>query len=115
MHVSKALHNGARYPTRSYRDVVMGDKDGDGGTYNLRTEDKTSGNGDWYDIVEVKLMGTQKPAKFGAEVTKESARNEKIAKKSLKAKSRAYAYALPCLGRHVLAGIGPYQWPHLCL
>ncbi|MED6174638.1 hypothetical protein PIB30_070964 [Stylosanthes scabra] len=32
-------------------------------------------------------------AKFGAEVAKESARNEKIAKKSLKAKSRAYAYA----------------------
>nr|MED6126651.1 hypothetical protein [Stylosanthes scabra] len=29
-------------------------------------------------------------AKFGAEVAKESARNEKIAKKSLKAKSRAY-------------------------
>ncbi|MED6162925.1 hypothetical protein PIB30_075076, partial [Stylosanthes scabra] len=33
-------------------------------------------------------------AKFGAEVAKESARNEKIAKKSLEAKSRAYAYAL---------------------
>ncbi|MED6221254.1 hypothetical protein PIB30_052660 [Stylosanthes scabra] len=32
-------------------------------------------------------------AKFGAEVAKESARNEKIAKKSLKAKPRAYAYA----------------------
>ncbi|MED6187647.1 hypothetical protein PIB30_078342 [Stylosanthes scabra] len=32
-------------------------------------------------------------AKFGAKVAKESARNEKIAKKSLKAKSRAYAYA----------------------
>ncbi|MED6162254.1 hypothetical protein PIB30_068637, partial [Stylosanthes scabra] len=32
-------------------------------------------------------------AKFGAEVAKESMRNEKIAKKSLKAKSRAYAYA----------------------
>ncbi|MED6111672.1 hypothetical protein PIB30_054488 [Stylosanthes scabra] len=32
-------------------------------------------------------------AKFGAEVAKESAGNEKIAKKSLKAKSRAYAYA----------------------
>ncbi|MED6200550.1 hypothetical protein PIB30_086251, partial [Stylosanthes scabra] len=32
-------------------------------------------------------------AKFGAEVAKESARNEKITKKSLKAKSRAYAYA----------------------
>ncbi|MED6112697.1 hypothetical protein PIB30_063899 [Stylosanthes scabra] len=32
-------------------------------------------------------------AKLGAEVAKESARNEKIAKKSLKAKSRAYAYA----------------------
>ncbi|MED6212675.1 hypothetical protein PIB30_085809 [Stylosanthes scabra] len=31
-------------------------------------------------------------AKFGAEVAKESARNEKIAKKSLKVKSRAYAY-----------------------
>ncbi|MED6125501.1 hypothetical protein PIB30_069094 [Stylosanthes scabra] len=31
--------------------------------------------------------------KFGAEVAKESMRNEKIAKKSLKAKSRAYAYA----------------------
>ncbi|MED6114241.1 hypothetical protein PIB30_078492 [Stylosanthes scabra] len=31
--------------------------------------------------------------KFGAEVAKESARNEKIAKKSLKTKSRAYAYA----------------------
>ncbi|MED6152380.1 hypothetical protein PIB30_091512 [Stylosanthes scabra] len=31
--------------------------------------------------------------KFGAEVAKESARNEKIAKKILKAKSRAYAYA----------------------
>ncbi|MED6122975.1 hypothetical protein PIB30_044949 [Stylosanthes scabra] len=31
-------------------------------------------------------------AKFGAEVAKESARNEKIAKKSLKTKSRAYAY-----------------------
>ncbi|MED6151726.1 hypothetical protein PIB30_085146 [Stylosanthes scabra] len=30
-------------------------------------------------------------AKFGAEVAKESARNEKITKKSLKAKSRAYA------------------------
>ncbi|MED6223747.1 hypothetical protein PIB30_077101 [Stylosanthes scabra] len=29
--------------------------------------------------------------KFGAEVTKESARNEKITKKSLKAKSKAYA------------------------
>ncbi|MED6188437.1 hypothetical protein PIB30_085966 [Stylosanthes scabra] len=42
-------------------------------------------------------------AKFEAEVAKESARNEKIAKKSLKAKSRAYAYALPCRGRHVLA------------
>ncbi|MED6225684.1 hypothetical protein PIB30_095999 [Stylosanthes scabra] len=53
-------------------------------------------------------------AKFGVEVAKESARNEKIAKnekitkKSLKAKSRAYAYALPCLGCHVLAGTGPY-------
>ncbi|MED6136721.1 hypothetical protein PIB30_058448 [Stylosanthes scabra] len=65
-------------------------------------------------------------AKFGAEVAKESARNEKIAKKSLKAKSRAYVYALPCLGHHVLAGIGPYayapkgpmrthQWLDLCL
>ncbi|MED6113150.1 hypothetical protein PIB30_068148 [Stylosanthes scabra] len=32
-------------------------------------------------------------AKFGAEVAKKSARNEKITKKSLKAKSRAYAYA----------------------
>ncbi|MED6187110.1 hypothetical protein PIB30_073251 [Stylosanthes scabra] len=32
-------------------------------------------------------------AKFGVEVAKESARNEKIAKQSLKAKSRAYAYA----------------------
>ncbi|MED6224849.1 hypothetical protein PIB30_088097 [Stylosanthes scabra] len=32
-------------------------------------------------------------AKFGTEVVKESARNEKIAKKNLKAKSRAYAYA----------------------
>ncbi|MED6201271.1 hypothetical protein PIB30_093261 [Stylosanthes scabra] len=32
-------------------------------------------------------------AKFGAEVAKKSARNEEIAKKSLKAKSRAYAYA----------------------
>ncbi|MED6151124.1 hypothetical protein PIB30_079324 [Stylosanthes scabra] len=32
-------------------------------------------------------------AKFGAEVAKESARNKKIAKKSLKAKSRAYVYA----------------------
>ncbi|MED6114758.1 hypothetical protein PIB30_083539 [Stylosanthes scabra] len=31
--------------------------------------------------------------KFRAEVAKESARNEKIAKKSLKAKSRGYAYA----------------------
>ncbi|MED6176728.1 hypothetical protein PIB30_090957, partial [Stylosanthes scabra] len=31
--------------------------------------------------------------KFGAKAAKESARNEKIAKKSLKAKSRAYAYA----------------------
>ncbi|MED6122976.1 hypothetical protein PIB30_044950 [Stylosanthes scabra] len=31
--------------------------------------------------------------KFGAEVAKESERNEKIAKKSLKVKSRAYAYA----------------------
>ncbi|MED6199020.1 hypothetical protein PIB30_072097 [Stylosanthes scabra] len=30
--------------------------------------------------------------KLGAEVAKESARNEKIRKKSLKAKSRAYAY-----------------------
>ncbi|MED6141573.1 hypothetical protein PIB30_104812, partial [Stylosanthes scabra] len=70
-------------------------------------------------------------AKFGAEVAKESARNEKIAKKSLKAKSRAYArtkgacaYALPCFGRYVLARTGPYayapkgpmrmhQWPDL--
>ncbi|MED6211026.1 hypothetical protein PIB30_069690 [Stylosanthes scabra] len=49
-------------------------------------------------------------AKFGAEVANESARNEKIAKKSLKAKSRAYAYALPCLGRHVLAGTGQYAY-----
>ncbi|MED6208601.1 hypothetical protein PIB30_046862 [Stylosanthes scabra] len=32
-------------------------------------------------------------AKFGAVVAKESARNEKIAKKSLKAKSRTYVYA----------------------
>ncbi|MED6109602.1 hypothetical protein PIB30_035196 [Stylosanthes scabra] len=32
-------------------------------------------------------------AKFGAKVAKESARNEKISKKSLKVKSRAYAYA----------------------
>ncbi|MED6171800.1 hypothetical protein PIB30_044154 [Stylosanthes scabra] len=55
---------------------------------------------------------------FGAEVAKESARNEKIAKKNLKANSRAYAYApkgayayaLPCLGRHVLAGTGPYAY-----
>ncbi|MED6214401.1 hypothetical protein PIB30_102693, partial [Stylosanthes scabra] len=31
-------------------------------------------------------------AKFEAEVAKESARNEKIAKKSLEAKSKAYAY-----------------------
>ncbi|MED6187645.1 hypothetical protein PIB30_078340 [Stylosanthes scabra] len=65
-------------------------------------------------------------ANFGAEVGKESARNEKIAKKSLKAKSRAYAYALPCLGSHILAGSGPYayapkgpmrthQWSELCL
>ncbi|MED6177977.1 hypothetical protein PIB30_103283 [Stylosanthes scabra] len=64
--------------------------------------------------------------KFEAEVAKESARNEKIAKKSLKANSRAYAYALPCIGRNVLAGTGPYayapkgpmrthQWPDLCL
>ncbi|MED6122977.1 hypothetical protein PIB30_044951 [Stylosanthes scabra] len=35
----------------------------------------------------------EQEAKFGAEVAKESARNEKIAKKSLKVKSRAYAYA----------------------
>ncbi|MED6213512.1 hypothetical protein PIB30_094133 [Stylosanthes scabra] len=49
-------------------------------------------------------------AKFGAEVAKESARNEKIAKKSLKAKSRAYAYALPCLGCHVLDRTGPYVY-----
>ncbi|MED6223535.1 hypothetical protein PIB30_074819 [Stylosanthes scabra] len=32
-------------------------------------------------------------AKFGAEVAKESTKNKKIAKESLKAKSRAYAYA----------------------
>ncbi|MED6185711.1 hypothetical protein PIB30_059707, partial [Stylosanthes scabra] len=32
-------------------------------------------------------------AEFRAEVVKESARNEKIAKKNLKAKSRAYEYA----------------------
>ncbi|MED6149402.1 Calcium-transporting ATPase 2, endoplasmic reticulum-type [Stylosanthes scabra] len=32
-------------------------------------------------------------AKFGAEVAKENARNEKIVKESLKAKSKAYAYA----------------------
>ncbi|MED6208882.1 hypothetical protein PIB30_049282 [Stylosanthes scabra] len=37
--------------------------------------------------------GVNEGAKFGAKVAKESARNEKIAKKSLKAKSRAYAYA----------------------
>ncbi|MED6127314.1 hypothetical protein PIB30_086940, partial [Stylosanthes scabra] len=49
-------------------------------------------------------------AKFGAEVAKKSTRNEKITKKSLKAKSKAYAYALPCLGRHVLAGTGPYAY-----
>ncbi|MED6112632.1 hypothetical protein PIB30_063309 [Stylosanthes scabra] len=32
-------------------------------------------------------------AKFGAEMAKESTSNEKMAKKSLKAKSKAYAYA----------------------
>ncbi|MED6210240.1 hypothetical protein PIB30_062352 [Stylosanthes scabra] len=32
-------------------------------------------------------------AKFGAKVAKQSARNEKIAKSTLKAKSRAYSYA----------------------
>ncbi|MED6190520.1 hypothetical protein PIB30_106652, partial [Stylosanthes scabra] len=32
-------------------------------------------------------------AKFGAEVAKKGERNEKITKKSLEAKSRAYAYA----------------------
>ncbi|MED6225135.1 hypothetical protein PIB30_090746 [Stylosanthes scabra] len=37
--------------------------------------------------------GTENTAKFGAKVAKESGRNEKIAKKSLKTKSRAYAYA----------------------
>ncbi|MED6196529.1 hypothetical protein PIB30_048313 [Stylosanthes scabra] len=42
------------------------------------------------DSMTCDLLGR---AKFGAEVAKESARNEKIAKKSLKAKSRAYAYA----------------------
>ncbi|MED6187637.1 hypothetical protein PIB30_078229 [Stylosanthes scabra] len=75
----------------------------------------------------------KKLAKFGAKVAKKSARNEKITKKSLKAKSRAYAYTpkkhmrTHChdLGRHVLAGTGPYayaperpmrhQWPDLCL
>ncbi|MED6208230.1 hypothetical protein PIB30_043145 [Stylosanthes scabra] len=40
-----------------------------------------------------KIHNTATFAKFGAELAKESARNEKIAKKILKAKSRAYAYA----------------------
>ncbi|MED6161556.1 hypothetical protein PIB30_061890 [Stylosanthes scabra] len=74
-------------------------------------------------VMVVVRLGAEK---FGAEVAKESTRNEKIAKKSLKTKSRAYAYALPSFGRHVLAGTGPYayaperpmrthQWPNLCL
>ncbi|MED6114841.1 hypothetical protein PIB30_084387, partial [Stylosanthes scabra] len=71
-------------------------------------------------------------AKFGAKVAKESVRNEKIAKESLKAKSRAYAYApkgpvriamhwASCLARtgpYAYAPKGPmrtHQWPDLCL
>ncbi|MED6197441.1 hypothetical protein PIB30_056507 [Stylosanthes scabra] len=69
-------------------------------------------------VSECILLTPAQRAKFGAEVAKESARNEKIAKKSLKAKIQslcvrtkgAYAYALPCLGRHVLAGTGPYAY-----
>ncbi|MED6175478.1 hypothetical protein PIB30_078744, partial [Stylosanthes scabra] len=48
--------------------------------------------------------------KKGAVVAKKGARNEKITKKSLKANSDAYAYALPRLGRHVQAGTGPYAY-----
>ncbi|MED6163817.1 hypothetical protein PIB30_083693 [Stylosanthes scabra] len=46
--------------------------------------------------IGVERQGAMQPkliAKFRAEVAKESARNEKITKKSLKAKSRAYPYA----------------------
>ncbi|MED6137941.1 hypothetical protein PIB30_069705 [Stylosanthes scabra] len=44
-------------------------------------------------LVAMHKAWTVNRAKFGAKVAKESATNEKIAKKSLKAKSKAYAYA----------------------
>ncbi|MED6164191.1 hypothetical protein PIB30_087335 [Stylosanthes scabra] len=53
------------------------------------------GSGSSLDVLPKswQCVPTSALAKFGVEVTKESARNGKIAKKSLKAKSRAYAYA----------------------
>ncbi|MED6200393.1 hypothetical protein PIB30_084589 [Stylosanthes scabra] len=53
------------------------------------------------------IVGIMKP-KFGAKVAEERARNEKIAKKSLEAKSRAYAY--PPKGP-----MRTHQWPDLYL
>ncbi|MED6129461.1 hypothetical protein PIB30_108181, partial [Stylosanthes scabra] len=65
-------------------------------------------------------------AKIRTEVAKESARNEKITKKSLEAKSSAYAYApktdvrTHCHDLGVMSMLEPdpmrtHQWPDLCL
>ncbi|MED6199405.1 hypothetical protein PIB30_075644 [Stylosanthes scabra] len=44
-------------------------------------------------IMSQQINSLNQQAKFGAKVAKESVRNDKIAKKSLKVKSRAYVYA----------------------
>ncbi|MED6114117.1 hypothetical protein PIB30_077241 [Stylosanthes scabra] len=66
------------------------------------------------------------PAMIGTENAKKSARNEKITKKSLEAKSNAYAYApktdvrkhchdLGVTSRLELDPVRTHQWPDLCL
>ncbi|MED6208359.1 hypothetical protein PIB30_044250 [Stylosanthes scabra] len=72
------------------------------------------------------FVGLAFTAKIGAEVAKESARNEKITKKSLETKSSTYAYAPKTDVRtycHDLGGTSrlepdpmrTHQWPDLCL
>ncbi|MED6164848.1 hypothetical protein PIB30_094036 [Stylosanthes scabra] len=56
-----------------------------------RTGPKTDYNGPPNRACDRTSGPRARAAKFGAEVAKESARNEKIAKKSLKARSKAYA------------------------
>ncbi|MED6128848.1 hypothetical protein PIB30_102038 [Stylosanthes scabra] len=61
---------------------------------NTRVNNRAIHDRKWFLLLDSMTCDPSCKSKIGAEVAKESVRNEKITKKSLEAKSSAYAYAL---------------------